>query len=110
LRFKTSYPTRSGCLRFRIGCFGIDAVALTEIGATVESEPLPCNLAQLRQHPRGHFISLLYRCSLTSEIDPARFYPGQGKPTNGSLSWIEGVPRDFYPSQLYYKDWLEGRS
>jgi ADP-ribose pyrophosphatase YjhB (NUDIX family) len=88
----------------------IDACALTEIGATVESEPLPCNLAQLRHHDRGHFISLLYRCSLTSEIDPARLYQGQGKPANGSLSWIEGVPHDLYPAQLFYKDWLEGRS
>jgi len=51
----------------------IDTCALTEIGATVESEPSPCNLAELRQYARGHFISLLYRCSLTSEIDPARF-------------------------------------
>jgi len=100
-----------GIVRFREAFHArIDAVALTEIGATVESEPLPCNLAQLRHHDRGHFISLLYRCSLTSEIDPARFYPGQGKPVNGSLSWIEGVPHDFYPAQLFYKDWLEGRS
>jgi len=100
-----------GIVRFREAFHArINAVALTEIGATVESEPSPCNLAQQRQHPRGHFISLLYRCSLTSEIDPARFYPGQGKPVNGSLSWIEGVPHDFYPAQLFYKDWLEGRS
>jgi ADP-ribose pyrophosphatase YjhB (NUDIX family) len=87
----------------------IEAVALTEIGVTVESEPAPCNLAQLRQHPRGHFISLLYRCSLTSEIDHARIYSGRGQPANGSLSWIEGVPQDFYPAQLFYKDWLEGQ-
>jgi ADP-ribose pyrophosphatase YjhB (NUDIX family) len=99
-----------GIVRFREDFHSrIEAVALTEIGATVESEALPCNLAQLRDHPRGHFISLLYRCSLTSEIDPARVHLGRGKPANGSLCWIEGLPQDFYPAQLFYKDWLEGR-
>ena len=99
-----------GIVRFREAFHArIDAVALLEIGATVKSEELPCNLAELRQHPRGHFISLLYRCSLTSEIDPARIYAGRGKPAIGSLSWIEGVPHDLYPSQRFYEDWLEGR-
>jgi ADP-ribose pyrophosphatase YjhB (NUDIX family) len=100
-----------GIVRFREAFHSrIEAVALTEIGATVESEASPCNLVELRQHRRGHFISLLYRCGLTSEIDPARMYSGHGKPANGSLSWIEGVPQDIYPAQLFYKDWLEGRS
>jgi ADP-ribose pyrophosphatase YjhB (NUDIX family) len=99
-----------GIVRFREAFHArIDAVALTEIGASVESEPSPCNLAQIREHPRGHFISLLYRCSLTSEIDPARIYSGLGKPTNGVLSWIEGVPDELYPLQVFYRDWLEGR-
>ena len=99
-----------GIVRFREAFHSrIEAVALAEIGATVESEASPCNIAQLRQHSRGHFIALLYHCSLTSEIDPARVYSGRGKPANGSLSWIEGLPHDFYPAQLFYKDWLEGR-
>ena len=97
-----------GIIRFRESLHArIDAVALTEIGATVESEPSPCDIFETLQHPRGHFISLLYRCRLTSEIDPARFYSGHGKPANESLSWVEGVPDDFYPFQLFYKDWLE---
>ena len=99
-----------GIVRFREALHArIDAVALTEIGSTVESEPSPCNLVELRQHDRGHFISLLYRCRLTSEIDPARIHSGHGQPANGSLGWIEGVPHDLYPAQLFYKDWLEGR-
>jgi ADP-ribose pyrophosphatase YjhB (NUDIX family) len=100
-----------GIVRFREEFHArIEAVALAEIGATVESEAFPCNLSQLRHHPRGHFISLLYRCSLTGEIEPSRIFSGQGKPANGSLSWIEGVPPDLYPAQLFYKDWLEERS
>jgi ADP-ribose pyrophosphatase YjhB (NUDIX family) len=92
-----------GIVRFREAFHSrIEAVALAEIGATVESEASPCNIAQLRQNPRGHFIALLYRVSLTSEIDPARVYSGRGKPANGSLCWIEGVPQDLYPAQLFY--------
>lgn len=99
-----------GIVRFREALHArIEAVAHLEIGATVESETSPCNLAELRHHPRGHFISLLYRCSLTSEIDRSRIYSGQGKPELGSLSWIEGVPNDLYPAQSFYKDWLDGR-
>ena len=100
-----------GIVRFREAFQArIDAVALTELGATVESESSPCNIAQLRQHSRGHFISLLYRCTLTSEIEEARLFSGQGVPANGALSWIEGVPEDFYPAQAFYNEWLEGRS
>lgn len=99
-----------GIVRFREEFHArIDAVARLEVGVTVESEAVPCNLAELRHHPRGHFISLLYRCSLTSEIEPARIYSGRGKPANGSLSWFEGVPQNLYPTQLFYRDWLEGR-
>jgi colanic acid biosynthesis protein WcaH len=108
--YEQGWHIPGGIVRFREAFQSrIDAVARTEIGVTVESEPSPCDLTELRHHPRGHFISLLYRCTLTSEIDPARIYSGQGKPTNGILSWIEGVPHDLYSAQLFYRDWLEGR-
>jgi ADP-ribose pyrophosphatase YjhB (NUDIX family) len=108
--FDKGWHIPGGIVRFREAFQSrIDAVALTEIGATVESEPSPCNLVEMREPPRGHFIALLYRCRLTSEIDPIRIYSGHGKPANGSLSWIEGVPDNLYPMQLVYLDWLEGQ-
>jgi ADP-ribose pyrophosphatase YjhB (NUDIX family) len=108
--YDTGWHIPGGIIRFREDFLSrIEAVALTEIGATVESESSPCNIAELREHSRGHFISLLYRCNLTSELDPARMYSGHGQPANGSLSWIEGLPKDFYPAQLFYRDWLEGK-
>ena len=109
--YDTGWHIPGGIVRFREALrSGIDAVALLEIGAMVESELMPCSLHELRHHSRGHFISFLYRCTLTSEIDPARLYGGQGRPESGSLSWIEGVPNDLYPAQLFYSDWLEGRT
>ncbi|MBW5435822.1 NUDIX hydrolase [Bradyrhizobium canariense] len=108
--YDTGWHIPGGIIRFREDFRSrIDAVARIEIGATVESEAAPCNIAELREHDRGHFVSLLYRCSLTSELDPARMYLGEGRPANGELSWIEGLPKDFYPAQLFYGDWLEGK-
>ena len=108
--YEKGWHIPGGIVRFREEFHArIDAVAQSEIGATVKSEASPCNLAQLRHHPRGHFISLLYRCSLTSKIDEARFYSGHGEPDNGALSWIEGVPKDLYRAQDFYREWLDGR-
>ncbi|MCP3384581.1 hypothetical protein NLM31_29835 [Bradyrhizobium sp. CCGUVB4N] len=108
--YDTGWHIPGGIIRFREEFQSrIDAVARVEIGATVESDAAPCNIAELREHDRGHFISLLYRCSLTSELDPVRMHSGEGRPANGALSWIEGLPKDFYPAQLFYRDWLEGK-
>jgi colanic acid biosynthesis protein WcaH len=108
--YDTGWHIPGGIIRFREEFQSrIDAVARMEIGATVASEAAPCNIAELREHDRGHFISLLYRCSLTSELDPARMYSGRGRPANGALGWIEGLPDDMYPAQLFYRDWLEGK-
>jgi|ERR1700694_2551213 len=106
--YETGWHIPGGIVRFREALKSrIDAVALNEIGASVDSEPAPCAMNELRHHERGHFISLLYRCTLTSEIDGSRFYSGSGRPKNGSLSWIRGVPHDLYSAQKFYADWLQ---
>jgi colanic acid biosynthesis protein WcaH len=106
--YEAGWHIPGGIVRFRESLQSrIDAVAANEIGATVDSEPDPCAMNQLRYHERGHFISLLYRCSLTSEIDPSRLFSGQGRPRHGDLGWIRGVPDDLYPAQRFYADWLQ---
>lgn len=83
----------------------IAAVAKSELGATVEAEPLPCDVGQFLHSRRGHFISLLYRSKLTSDID-ARLLLQEGQPNNGTLGWIEGVPAELYPANRMYEGWL----
>jgi ADP-ribose pyrophosphatase YjhB (NUDIX family) len=105
--YETGWHIPGGIVRFRESLQSrIDAVAATELGATVDSESDPCVMNQLRHHERGHFISLLYRCKLTSEINPSRVFSGQGRPRNGDLGWIRGVPDDLYPAQRFYEGWL----
>ncbi len=86
----------------------IDAVAAQEIGVAVESEASPCAMNEVRSMERAHFISLLYRCRLMEAIDASRMFSGNGKPDNGALAWIRGVPADLYPDQRFYADWLDG--
>lgn len=83
----------------------IAAVADQELGATVDAEESPCNVLEYVGR-RGHFISLLYRCRLTSDFrDPSMLYTGS-KPMHGVIAWIAGVPDRLYPSHENYQRWL----
>lgn len=72
----------------------IDAVARTELGAAVSHEAIPMAIRQ-PMHPtrdtRGHFISMLFDCRLTSVLDDAR-RAEPGAPRNGEWAWHRGVP------------------
>ena len=105
--YEAGWHIPGGIVRFREALKSrIEAVARLEIGATVESQPSPCDMNELRDHERGHFISFLYGCKLTGKINPERFFSGRGKPRNGDLNWIKGVPEDLYPAQKFYANWL----
>ena len=74
----------------------IRKVAHSELGCEVQFSPQPIQVLEL-MHPsrnvRGHFISLLYLCELSSE--PAadkKFKVGQAKP--GAWAWHTGAPPD----------------
>jgi len=96
-----------GIVRFREPLRArIDAVADIELGVAVESDPEPCAMNELRDHPRGHFLSLLYRCRVHAELPVSRLYSGSRRPAKGALSWIRGVPADLYPAQQFYAGWL----
>ena len=50
----------------------IEAVARIEIGAEIEYNPTPLMISEIIQPNkkyRGHFISMLYECKLTSNLD-----------------------------------------
>jgi hypothetical protein len=83
----------------------IAAVADRELGAEVEAENDPCDVVQYFI-PRGHFISLLYRCKLRGKLGNAHLLYGGGKPRNGVITWITGIPEELYPVQTPYKRWL----
>ena len=87
----------------------IRETARLELGATVEAEPMPCDVKQFFQN-RGHFISLLFRCRLTSSIEVAEEESADGKRTPGELKWFSSVPHNLLSVHKVYAEWLSGLS
>jgi ADP-ribose pyrophosphatase YjhB (NUDIX family) len=88
----------------------IREVARLELGASVEFEPAPIAVMEsfARERNRGHFISLLYRCRLTSPPDPrleAR-QTADGPPEAGSWRWHSGPPADLLEVHNMYRPFL----
>jgi len=79
----------------------IHAVAHSELHATVEHEEMPYMVMpcinQTRQ-TRGHFISHLFACRLTSPLD-ASYEFDHKNPANGQWAWHASLPEDFISAQ-----------
>jgi colanic acid biosynthesis protein WcaH len=83
----------------------IRATAFRELGADVAFEPEPAAIEQamdFSRRERGHFISLVYRCRLLGQPDPALAYV-QGEPRRDQWAWHEGCPADLIPAQARYR-------
>ena len=79
-------------------------VARIELGATVNPDEYPCDIAQFFDGCRGHFISLLYPCRLTSSV--AEELLSNGKPERDKLKWIQGVPDQLLSVHRRYETWF----
>lgn len=81
-------------------------VTETEIGAPVEFDHVPVALNEVvcEHDTRGHFISVLYKCSL-----PASFVPTNAGLTSkdpGFLKWHETCPDDLVKVHEMYRKYL----
>lgn len=82
-------------------------VAETEIGANVKFNPVPMVINQgmvRKQNRRGHFISILYKCFLSSDFIPEN--KGLSNKDAGYLKWHESCPKDLLKVQEIYKKYL----
>lgn len=80
----------------------IAATASDELGASVQASETPAAILEVFGE-RGHNISLLYPCRLTSS--PAkRVLSDGGNARPGDLRWFEAVPQDLYPAHQVYAD------
>lgn len=97
IRFKEHAATR------------IEKVAMAELGASVSADPAPLCIKEVmaaHRDVRGHFVSLLYRCTLQSALDATRIYqPGQPQ-QNGHWQWHAGCPQDIIPQHEMYSDFI----
>ena len=86
----------------------IHACALNELGARVAVDPEPLLISELirEERTRGHFISLLYRCRLVSELDENR-RTMTNPPRPGDWQWHEHCPPDLLSIQRQYARFFE---
>jgi colanic acid biosynthesis protein WcaH len=84
----------------------IQKVANDELRCTVDAESVPLLITETfaEERERGHFISFLYRCTLTSPPAPA-LKAGE-KPARGQWRWFSGAPQDLLPVHRVYAQFL----
>ena len=85
----------------------IQKVAEIEIGAPVEFDPDPIAINQLiapKRNTRGHFISILYKCSLPSKYIPGN--KGLSNKDNGYLMWHDSCPENLIKVHEIYRKYI----
>lgn len=85
----------------------VEQVAINEIGTIVNYNPKPIDINQIiipNQNTRGHFISLLYDCQLSSDY----ILPNKKKNESdaGFLKWYKNYPSNFLEVQKIYKKYF----
>ena len=82
----------------------IRAVAKLELGASITFEPGPILVHESimpDRRDRAHAISLLYRCRLSSDLNPQSLFT-PGAPLPGQWQWHERCPENLIPEQRAY--------
>jgi colanic acid biosynthesis protein WcaH len=99
-----------GIIRFKeVAGERIRAVARQELRVEVEFDSVPLAIHEII-HPtrreRGHFISLLYRCRLRTDPDPARRFRRED-PRRDAWKWHPDFPRDMIPVHEIYRPFFK---
>lgn len=91
----------------------IRAVAETELGASVTHGDRPVAITEIIMEPswrvRGHFISLLYECKLTTVPTVLRAKSG-AQPLPGQWDWHDRCPDNLHGGQQFYRPHIGKRS
>lgn len=84
----------------------IQKVAESEIRARVEFDPVPISVEQLinKNITRGHFISLLFRCSLSGKFAPDN--KGLSGKDRGYVKWHDSCPADLIKCHEVYRKFI----
>jgi colanic acid biosynthesis protein WcaH len=86
-----------GILRFKeTAAYRIRQTARAELGAEIAFDPTPRIVIEAidpEHDERGHFISLLYQCTLVTPPDPDREFVS-GLPSRGQWRWHDAWPKD----------------
>lgn len=86
----------------------INAVAASELGATVEFKKDPSAINEVivpSRADRAHFISLLYECRLCSSLHKNLKYSG-GIPKPGEWAWHDECPSSIISVHEMYRNFI----
>lgn len=87
----------------------IQKVALLELGATVHFSLEPVHIHGLinqERDVRGHFISLLFLCELTSNLAQEKEYKG-GDPNQGEWAWHDKAPLNLLKVHEAFRKYID---
>lgn len=81
-------------------------VAKAEIGTTIKFDPVPIAINQMvcGRNTRGHFISILYKCFLSSEYIPKN--EGLSNKDPGYLRWYDSCPENLIKYHEIYRKYI----
>jgi len=106
--FGAGWHLPGGIIRYKESAFErIRACAREELGADIncDREPLLVVESIGSHETRGHHISLLYRCRLAGDPDPAR-EARSDRPASGEWRWHDRCPPDLLEAQRVYARFL----
>ena len=85
----------------------IQVVAASELGCSVSfgDTPSAINEIMVEENTRGHFVSLLYECILSSPLDEKLEYKS-GQPEHGQWFWHDKCPDNLMQVQNIYRKYI----
>ena len=96
-----------GIIRFKeTAAARIAKVAQQELGVSVENEDRPILVTEIMnptRETRGHFISMLYRCTLKTALSAANEF-SEECPKNNHWRWFSVAPDNLIYQQEMYAD------
>ena len=107
--YEPGWHVPGGIIRFKETFMDrIHAVAKIELGATVRAEMSPLAINQVirpSRSVRGHFVALLFKCTLTSAPDERRRFKS-GSPLPGQWYWHDAPPHNLLAIQNKYRSFF----
>lgn len=105
--FSAGWHVPGGIIRFKEDMkTRIQKVAETEIGVKVQFEPTPIAINQIicNHDTRGHFISILFKCFLSSKYTLNN--KGLTEKDKGYLKWHESCPANLIKVHEIYRKYM----
>lgn len=107
--WKPGWHIPGGIIRYRETIADrIKKTALSEIGSAVRFQKVPLTIKEFilpEMKSRCHFLSLLYRCSLSGVPDRTMMYRS-GIPKPGEWAWHDKCPRNLLSVHKVYREFM----